>query len=79
MRLIDADAIKLPRRFFEEVDNVPLPEPYQEGQAQRDALYPCDPSKNTECRKTGCFKNGGPCNSTRHAEYAVGGGSDDSD
>lgn len=37
-----------------------------------DALYPCDPSKNTECRKTGCFKNGGPCSSTRHAEYAAG-------
>ena len=24
-------------------------------------LYYCDPSKNVECRKTNCYKNGGPC------------------
>ena len=29
-----------------------------------DILYPCDPDKNTECKKTSCFINGGPCNST---------------
>ena len=33
-------------------------------------LYFCDPSKNTECRKTGCYLNGGPCRHTTHAEYA---------
>lgn len=33
-------------------------------------LYFCDPSKNTECRKTGCYENGGPCRHTTHAEYA---------
>lgn len=32
-------------------------------------LYPCDPSKNKECNKRGCFINGGPCRSTTHAEY----------
>lgn len=24
-------------------------------------LYYCDPSKNVECRKTNCYKTGGPC------------------
>lgn len=33
-------------------------------------LYFCDPSKNTECRKTGCYLNGGPCRHTTHVEYA---------
>lgn len=32
-------------------------------------LYPCDPPKNRECNKRGCFINGGPCRSTTHAEY----------
>lgn len=33
-------------------------------------LYPCDPEKNTPCRKTMCHINGGPCNSTLKKEYA---------
>lgn len=33
-------------------------------------LYFCDPSKNTECKKGGCYENGGPCRYTTHAEYA---------
>lgn len=33
-------------------------------------LYECDPEKNTECRKTGCYINGGECRHTTHAEYA---------
>lgn len=32
-------------------------------------LYECDPEKNTECRKTGCYINGGECRHTTHAEY----------
>lgn len=36
-------------------------------------LYPCDPSKNKECNKHGCFINGGPCRSTTHAEYCDAG------
>ena len=34
-------------------------------------LYECDPRKNTECRKTSCFKYNGPCRRTAHPEYAV--------
>jgi hypothetical protein len=33
-------------------------------------LYECDPEKNTECRKTGCYINGGECRHTTHAEYS---------
>jgi Zn finger protein HypA/HybF involved in hydrogenase expression len=36
-------------------------------------VYPCDPSKNRECNKRGCFINGGPCRSTTHAEYCDAG------
>ena len=32
--------------------------------------YVCDPEKNTQCKKTFCHINGGPCCSTRHLEYA---------
>lgn len=35
-----------------------------------DELYDCDPEKNAECRKTGCYINGGECRHTTHAEYA---------
>lgn len=35
-----------------------------------DILYPCDPNKNVACNKRGCFINGGPCQETRHIEYA---------
>lgn len=32
-------------------------------------LYPCDPEKNTLCKKTNCFMNGGECRRTTHEEY----------
>lgn len=32
-------------------------------------LYDCDPDKNQECRKTGCFRNGGECSRTFNPEY----------
>lgn len=35
-----------------------------------DTLYPCDPEKNTECSKRGCFINGGPCSKTRKLAFA---------
>lgn len=35
-------------------------------------LYACDPDKNTECRKTGCYLNGGECYQTKHLKYARG-------
>lgn len=33
-------------------------------------LFPCDPRKNRECRKTGCYINGGPCHQTTKLKYA---------
>ena len=35
-----------------------------------DGVYYCDPSKHTECTKTGCFLNGGTCRFTLHEECA---------
>ena len=32
-------------------------------------LYECDPIKFKECKKTGCFMNGGPCHLTTYKEY----------
>ena len=32
--------------------------------------YVCDPSINTECRKTNCWINGGPCRHTRQLQFA---------
>ena len=32
--------------------------------------YECDPEKNTECTKEGCFINGGECSRTTKKEYA---------
>lgn len=34
-------------------------------------IYFCDPEKNTECSKTGCVINGGPCRRTANVNYAV--------
>lgn len=33
-------------------------------------IYMCDPEKNTKCKKTGCYINGGGCRRTRRAEFA---------
>ena len=33
-------------------------------------FYKCDPEKNTECKKTMCYINGGECYSTLNAQYA---------
>lgn len=33
-------------------------------------LFECDPVKNRDCRKTGCFINGGPCHMTNKLKYA---------
>ena len=35
-------------------------------------LYICEPDKNTECKKSDCFKNGGPCYMTTKREFAKG-------
>lgn len=35
-----------------------------------DKLYRCDPDKNTKCKKTACFINGGECFSTTDVCYA---------
>ena len=32
-------------------------------------LYLCDPDKNTECKKTMCYRNGGECFHTVHKKY----------
>lgn len=33
--------------------------------------YTCDPHKNTECKKTNCHINGGPCECTTRLEFAM--------
>ena len=33
------------------------------------AIYLCDPDKNTECKKTMCYRNGGECVHTVHKKY----------
>lgn len=33
-----------------------------------DKLYLCDPEKNTDCKKTGCYLNGGYCYMTTKEE-----------
>lgn len=32
--------------------------------------YYCDPKLNKKCKKTACFKNGGPCKCTTQIKYA---------
>lgn len=39
-------------------------------QEQTDTLFECDPYKNTDCSKTGCYINGGECRHTRRLKYA---------
>lgn len=34
-----------------------------------DDLYLCDPDKNTECTKEGCYINGGPCCLTKYEQF----------
>ena len=57
---------------------MPLPEPYKgDATDSQDEstpvylseLYLCDPDKNTECKKTACYRNGGECIHTVHKEY----------
>lgn len=33
--------------------------------------YVCNPYKNTDCKKTNCHINGGPCKHTTNLEFAV--------
>ena len=37
---------------------------------ERIKAYPCDPKKNKDCKKTGCYERGGPCKLTLNPEYA---------
>lgn len=37
----------------------------------RKQAYYCDPFLNRECRKTGCFLRGGPCQSVMDIRYAM--------
>lgn len=32
-------------------------------------VYFCDPDRNGECKKRGCFKNGGPCRLTTDVRF----------
>lgn len=36
-----------------------------------DDLYLCDPEKNTQCRKTACYINGGECHLTSQKAYRL--------
>jgi hypothetical protein len=38
--------------------------------AAQNFMFKCDPEKNIECKKTGCYLNGGPCKYTRYMKYA---------
>ena len=31
----------------------------------------CDPRKNTQCKKSNCYVNGGKCNITEHMQYSL--------
>lgn len=35
-------------------------------------LYSCDPKKNTACKKTQCYINGGACYLTTEKKFEVG-------
>lgn len=37
---------------------------------ERIKAYPCDPKKNKDCKKTGCYERGGFCKLTLNPEYA---------
>lgn len=43
---------------------------YKEPRPEPVRAYPCDPKKNTDCKKTGCYERGGPCKLTLNPEYA---------
>lgn len=47
---------------LEEMNVIHLPIPTPAG-------YECDPEKNTTCRKSACYINGGPCRITTHKEF----------
>ena len=32
-------------------------------------LYLCNPDKNTECKKTTCYRNGGDCMLTKEEQF----------
>lgn len=34
-------------------------------------LYECDPEKNMDCKKTGCYALGGDCKLTTKIEFAL--------
>lgn len=34
-------------------------------------LYFCNPVKNYDCKKTGCFLKNGPCHATTNIKFAV--------
>lgn len=36
-------------------------------------LWPCEPSLNVKCRKSGCHVNGGPCKHTTNPVFAIPG------
>lgn len=34
-------------------------------------IYFCNPVKNYDCKKTGCFLKNGPCHATTNIKFAV--------
>ena len=46
---------------------MPFPKPWNG--VDLSVLYLCDPDKNTECKKTACYRNGGECIHTAHKKY----------
>ena len=47
---------------------MPTPIDYTPGGA---AVYVCNPAINTECSKTNCYINGGPCSRTLDPKFAL--------
>lgn len=34
-------------------------------------IFLCDPKKNTRCKKTSCYLNGGDCRGTLHPAFSL--------
>ena len=56
---------------FEAVAPIPLICFRKKVKDPEEKVYRCDPDKNTECLKTGCYRKNGFCKSTSHKEFRM--------
>lgn len=59
VRAIEYCAEKYPEMTMSEVNDW----------AKDSGIYMCDPEKNAECTKTGCYINDGPCHLTFNEDF----------